>query len=108
MNTQKLFPVFGWLLVVLIVPAQAVINAGLQPYDLFKSRYSRALVLEVTAVEASGLKCKVVKTIKGKEEAKPEIDLQFDAPLVEVLESAVADGDCADDHSRPDAGLLPV
>ena len=93
MSSQKLFHLCGWLLLALAFPAQAVINAGLQPYDLFKSRYSRALALEVTAVEGKSLKCKVIKTIKGKPEAKPEIDLQFDAALVEVLESAVADGD---------------
>ena len=93
MTSQNILRFYGWLFLALIVPAQAVINAGLQPYDLFKSRYSRALVLEVTAVEASGLKCKVVKSIKGKDEAKPEIDLQFEEALVEVLESAVADGD---------------
>jgi len=84
---------FVFLAVILLAPAHAVINAGLQPYDLFKSRYSRALALEVTAVEASGLKCKVVKTIKGKEEPQARIDLRFEEALVEVLESAVADGD---------------
>lgn len=76
-------------------PVKAVINAGLQPYDLFKTRYSRALALEILEINAndSSLKCKVTKTIKGKPEAAGAITLTFDASLSDVLESAIQDGD---------------
>ena len=79
----------------LMTPAEGVINAGLQPYDLYESRYSRVLALEITAIDSSAnsLKCKVVKTMKGKPEASPEVNLQFDAALADVLESAMKDGD---------------
>jgi len=79
----------------LVTTADAVINAGLQPYDLYQSRYKRVLILEIASIDSAsaGLKCKVVKTIKGKPEASAEIDLQFDQTLVGVLESAIRDGD---------------
>ncbi len=76
-------------------PLHAVINAGLQPYDLYQSRYDRVLVLQVTAVDASTatVKCKVVKTLKGTAEATDEISMTFTGPLAGVLEQALKDGD---------------
>jgi hypothetical protein len=103
MMKNSLFRSLGFLPVALTVslpvslmtPAEGVINAGLQPYDLYESRYSRVLALEITAIDSSAnsLKCKVVKTMKGKPEASPEVNLQFDAALADVLESAMKDGD---------------
>lgn len=101
-NAIKRFPVAGLMAVLgaslptLSIPtAEGVINAGLQPYDLFKSRYSRALALEILEVDQAGLKlkCKVTKVIKGKAEASDHVHLEFDKALADVLEGAVQDGD---------------
>ena len=75
--------------------ASAVINAGLQPYDLYQTRYDRVVVLEVASIDeaSSTVKCKVVKSLKGPAEATNDIALQFDATLSDVLAGAVKDGD---------------
>lgn len=74
---------------------KAVINAGLQPYDLFQTRYRRAMVLEITQIDTatSTLQCRVTKTIKGTAEAKPAVSVQFDPALAGVLTDAMKDGD---------------
>ncbi|YCM45030.1 VCBS repeat-containing protein [Verrucomicrobiaceae bacterium 227] len=103
MIKTSLFRSCGWLPTALtfalpmslVTPVEGVINAGLQPCDLYETRYSRVLALEIMAIDPArhSLKCRVVKTIKGKPEASPEVNLQFDAALADVLESAMKDGD---------------
>lgn len=77
------------------MPAHAVINAGLQPYDLYQNRYDRVLVLQVASVDAASatVKCKTIKTLKGNAEAQEDLSLVFSGPLAGVLEQALKDGD---------------
>lgn len=76
-------------------PLHAVINAGLQPYDLYQSRYDRILVLEILSVDAQAftVKCKVTKTLKGAAESTEEVSLTFTGLLAGVLKQALKDGD---------------
>ncbi|MEM7790233.1 MAG: VCBS repeat-containing protein, partial [Verrucomicrobiota bacterium] len=99
MRRSYFLPLSAWLWILLLLTpterAWAVINAGLQPYDLFTSRYSRALVLEVTEVDPSSglLKTSLVNTYKGEPESETEVSIQFDASLLGVLADALSDGD---------------
>jgi hypothetical protein len=88
----------GLLGVVLLLTAStalAVINAGLQPYDLYQSRYDRVIVLQIEKVDvaASAVRCQVLKTLKGAAETNAAGTLQFDPTMTEVLAAAVKDGD---------------
>lgn len=92
-----MFPIKKLILAALLVTASeapAVINVGLQPADLFKSRYDRILILKIDAVDTSAgtISCKVDTALKG-ESAVSDITLKFDPSLVEVLAGAVSDGD---------------
>jgi hypothetical protein len=85
----------GAALLLIANQARAVINAGLQPYDLFQSRYDRVIVLQIKTVDlaASTVRCQVLKTLKGVVETNAIVTLQFDPTLTEVLAGAVQDGD---------------
>ncbi|MFC7336382.1 FG-GAP repeat domain-containing protein [Haloferula chungangensis] len=92
-----MFPVKKLILAALLVTASeapAVINVGLQPADLFESRYDRVLILTIDAIDttAGTISCKVDKALKGQAAAN-DITLKFDPSLNAVLAGAVADGD---------------
>jgi hypothetical protein len=85
----------GVSLLLMLGHAWAVINVGLQPYDLYHSRYDRVFVLQIEQIDvgASELRCSLLKTFKGAADASSELRLSFDPALSQVLAEAVEDGD---------------
>lgn len=73
--------------------AYAVINVGLQPVDLFESRYDRVLILTVESVDGATVTCSVDKVLKGNAPETPTINLNFTEGVADALAGAVADGD---------------
>jgi hypothetical protein len=57
----------------------AVINAGLQPYDLYQSRYDQVAVLEIGTAdpEAAVMTCRVAQSFKGSLEVGRTIQVGF-------------------------------
>jgi len=81
----------------LAATVQAVINAGLQPYDLYHSRYSKVSVLEITAVDsaAAALDVKVVKSLKGDLPEGAAIRMELTGEMKTVFGDAVQSGNFA-------------
>lgn len=69
----------AYLLFGTITTAQAVINAGLQPYDLYQSRYRQALALTIDQVEAAEgqIKAHISHVYKGVLKQNTVVVLQF-------------------------------
>ena len=67
--------------------AQAVINAGLQPYDLVQSRYTHVLALAIDRVDSSTgqLQAHVTQVFKGTMAPHTPITLQFTGPMREAV-----------------------
>lgn len=82
-------------LIATIVPAAAVINVGLQPADLFESRYDRVLILKIESIGSDyrTISCKIDKTLKGDVGEQQDVTLQFTPEIAEALAGAIADGD---------------
>ena len=70
---------FACLLLATVSPAQAVINAGLQPYDLYQSRYRQALALTIDRVDPAGgrVEAHVSHVYKGTLKQDTPVVLQF-------------------------------
>ncbi|WP_160167329.1 FG-GAP repeat domain-containing protein [Rhodopirellula sp. SWK7] len=75
--------------------SHAVINAGLQPSDLFHSRYTTVCILDILEVDpASGAaKCKISRSLKGKLSEDAEVTLNFTGPMKGAAASAMREGD---------------
>lgn len=82
-------------LIATVAPATAVINVGLQPADLFESRYDRVLILRIDSIGSDNrtINCKIDKTLKGDVGDQKDVTLQFTPEIAEALAGAVADGD---------------
>jgi hypothetical protein len=67
--------------------AHAVINVGLQPYDLFQTRYKHVVILTINTVEAEAglVHCEVTESLKGKIEAGQKIQLSFVGDMKQMV-----------------------
>lgn len=76
-------------------PARAVINVGLQPYDLYQTRYSQVSILEITRVDATAgvLETKITRTLKGDLKVGDAVKLEFAGGMKSVMPEAIAQGD---------------
>jgi FG-GAP-like repeat len=76
-------------------PAPAVINVGLQPYDLYQTRYSQVSILEITRVDAATgvLETKIIRTLKGGLKVGDAVKLEFTAEMKAVMPEVIAQGD---------------
>lgn len=76
-------------------PVHAVINVGLQPYDLYQTRYSQVSILEITRVDAAAgvLETKVLRTLKGRLKVGDAVKLELTAGMKSVMPEAIAQGD---------------
>lgn len=85
----------GLLTVFLPTATEAVINVGLQPYDLYQSRYSKVCILEITKVDAaaSSVEAKVVNSLKGGIEVGAVVTLELTGEMKSVMAEAIQQGD---------------
>lgn len=76
-------------------PALAVINVGLQPHDLYQTRYSQVSILEITSVDAAAgiLETKIVRTLKGGLKVGDAVKLELIGDMKSVMPEAIAQGD---------------
>jgi hypothetical protein len=79
MNTKSFLLGLACLPLVTVTTAQAVINAGLQPYDLYQSRYRQALALTVDQADtAQGrVRAHITHVYKGTAKQDSPVTLQF-------------------------------
>lgn len=83
------------LCLLLTSTSQAVINAGLQPYDLVKTRYSHvfAMVIEQADPVGGTVQAQVTEVFKGSTAVGTTLGLQFVGPMQEaVADSAFEKG----------------
>ena len=82
--------------------AHAVINAGLQPYDLVKSRYTNVIGLTIASSDAAdaSLVARVTESFKGSMGVGTSITMQFAGPLKDVV------GDACFAEGRPIAAFV--
>jgi len=75
--------------------AHAVINVGLQPYDLFQSRYKQVVILTIDTVEpqAGLVYCKVTESLKGKIGVGQKIQLSFVGDMKQMVAQYDEQGD---------------
>lgn len=75
--------------------AHAVINVGLQPYDLYQYRYDHVVVLKiVTADQARGmLACRVAQSFKGAIEVGMAVQLRFADAMKDLGSAAIEAGE---------------
>ncbi|MCM2373734.1 FG-GAP repeat domain-containing protein [Aporhodopirellula aestuarii] len=80
---------------VLPTVSHAVINAGLQPADLFHSRYTTVCILDILAVDpdAGTAQCKISRSLKGKLIEDAEVMLNFTGSMKGAAAAAMAEGD---------------
>lgn len=86
---------FVCLVFMAVTSAHAVINAGLQPYDLYHSRYRQALALTVDSVDLAQARVKthISEVFKGQLKNATPIVLQFkDQVRAAVWDSRFAPG----------------
>jgi FG-GAP-like repeat len=95
--TYHLSPFRVVLICMLLLPmlAHAVINVGLQPHDLYQTRYSQVSILEITAVDAATgvLETKVIRTLKGDIKVDAPIKLELTGDMKSVMPEVIAQGD---------------
>jgi hypothetical protein len=77
------------------VSARAVINVGLQPHDLYKTRYSQVSILEITRVDAAAgaVETRILRTLKGGLKVGEAVTLELAGPMKTVMAEAIAAGD---------------
>ena len=94
-------PCGAWLRAALLIVASlgatevwAVINAGLQPYDLFRFRYTHVFVLTVEQAEpaAATVSCQVTQSFKGTYQPGTKITLTFSGVMKDAVKQGLADG----------------
>lgn len=74
---------------------QAVINVGLQPHDLYKTRYSQVYILEISGIDktAGKLTTTIVRVLKGKLPEGSAVTLELKGPMKTVMADAIDQGD---------------
>lgn len=85
----------GIILTVLwLEPCYAVINAGLQPYDLYSSRYDQVLVLQVKNADAAqaAVDCTIQEVLKGKLQAGKAVRLEFVDAMKDIARQTIEKG----------------
>lgn len=77
------------------LPVFAVINVGLQPHDLYQTRYSQVSILEITRVDAAAgiLETKIIRTLKGGLKVGDSVKLELTGGMKSVMPEAIAQGD---------------
>ncbi len=85
--------------------AHAVINVGLQPYDLFQSRYKQVVILTIDTVkpQAGLVHCKVTESLKGKIGVGQKIQLSFVGDMRQMVGQYDEQGDILSIHGVPKA-----
>ena len=75
--------------------ALAVINAGLQPADLYHTRYTTVCILDILAVDpdAGTATCKISRSLKGKLIEDSEVTLNFTGSMKSAAVAAMDEGD---------------
>ncbi|QDU90284.1 FG-GAP repeat protein [Pirellulimonas nuda] len=76
-------------------PAGAVINAGLQPADLFHTRYTTVCILDILEVnpDAGTALCRIGRSLKGGLVEGEEVTLAFTGPMKDAAADAMHEGD---------------
>ncbi|MCF7974933.1 MAG: VCBS repeat-containing protein [Phycisphaerae bacterium] len=75
--------------------AQAVINVGLQPYDLFQSRYKQVVILTINTVDSQAgiVQCRVTESLKGQMAVGQPIELHFTGDMSGMVARYAEEGD---------------
>ncbi|MFC1763025.1 FG-GAP repeat domain-containing protein [Planctomycetota bacterium] len=91
----------AWALGYFSGPCYAIINAGLQPYDLYSTRYEHVLILTINQADAPGafVDCTVDKVLKGKIEPGRLVRLNFIDSMKALTTRTIESGGLA--PSRP-------
>ncbi len=96
MKTYLFFPAsISLLLLSLSSLALAVINAGLQPADLYHTRYTTVCILEILDIDpaAGTVSCKISRTLKGAVTEGAELTLRFTGAMQSAAADAMREGD---------------
>ncbi len=73
----------------------AVINAGLQPADLYHTRYTTVCILDILSVDpvAGTVSCKIARALKGPVTEGTEVSLRFTGTMQSAAADAIREGD---------------
>lgn len=94
-RTRSLFTLTIGVFVCWVHCAQAVINVGLQPYDLFQTRYKQVVILTINSVESQAgiVDCKVTESLKGGIAVGQSVQLHFVGDMKRMVSQYDEQGD---------------